>query len=183
MKYKQFGTSNLKVSELCLGAMTFGEEFGIGAPEAESRRVFETFLEAGGNFVDTANIYNQGTSERMLSGFIEGRRDDVVLASKYSLSTRSADPNAGGNHRKNLVQSLEGSLRRLKTEYLDIYWVHAWDRFSGSILYLSLADRSSSQDNVAPLPLAAFRCGNRPLPGGGCGPRHRCGPGHPDHGR
>lgn len=128
MKYKQLGTSNLKVSEVCLGAMTFGEELGIGAPEAESRRVFDTFLDAGGNFIDTANMYNRGTSERMLARFIEGNRDYVVLASKYSLSTQGADPNAGGNHRKNLVQSLESSLRRLKTEYLDLYWVHAWDR-------------------------------------------------------
>lgn len=127
MKYKNLGLSNLKVSEVCLGAMTFGEEFGIGAPEAESRQVYETFLEAGGNFIDTANMYNQGTSERMLANFIKENRDYVVLASKYSLSTQSADPNSGGNQRKNLVQSLEASLRRLETDYLDLYWVHAWD--------------------------------------------------------
>ena len=127
MKYKILGISGLKVSELCLGAMTFGEEFGIGAPEAESRRVYEAFLEAGGNFIDTADMYNQGSSERMLANFIKDNRDYVVLASKYSLSTRSDDPNAGGNQRKNLVQSLEASLRRLQTDYLDLYWVHAWD--------------------------------------------------------
>jgi aryl-alcohol dehydrogenase-like predicted oxidoreductase len=128
MKYKILGSSGLKVSELCLGAMTFGEEFGIGAPEAESRRVYESFVEAGGNFIDTANIYNQGTSERMLADFIKDDRDFLVLASKYSLSTRGDDPNAGGNQRKNLVQSLEASLRRLKTDYVDLYLVHAWDR-------------------------------------------------------
>lgn len=131
MKYKVLGSSTLKVSELCLGAMTFGEEFGIGAPEAESRRVFDTFVEAGGNFIDTANMYNQGTSERMLGGFIKDHRDYLVVASKYSLSTRSDDPNAGGNHRKNLVQSLDASLRRLQTDYLDLYWVHAWDMSTG----------------------------------------------------
>jgi len=108
--------------------MTFGEEFGIGSPEAESRRVYDEFIDAGGNFIDTANMYNQGTSERMLAGFIKDNRDYLVLASKYSLSTRSDDPNAGGNQRKNLVQSLEASLRRLQTDYLDLYWVHAWDR-------------------------------------------------------
>lgn len=128
MKYIPLGISNLKVSEVCLGAMTFGEEFGIGAPEAESRRVYETFLDAGGNFIDTANIYNQGTSERMLCDFIGANRDYVVLASKYSLSTAAKNPNAGGNQRKNLVQSLEASLRRLGTDYLDVYWVHASDR-------------------------------------------------------
>jgi len=107
--------------------MTFGEEYGIGAAEADSRRMFETFLEAGGNFVDTANIYNHGTSESMLGGFLQGHRDAIVLASKYSLSTDSGDPNAGGSHRKNLVQALEGSLARLNTGYLDLLWVHGWD--------------------------------------------------------
>ena len=117
----------MKVSELCLGAMTFGEEFGIGAPEPECRKVYDGFIQAGGNFIDTANIYNQGTSERMLADFIRGDRDYLVLASKYSLNTRTDDPNAGGSHRKNLVQALEQSLRRLDTDYLDLYWVHGWD--------------------------------------------------------
>ena len=127
MKYKSLGRSNLKVSELCLGTMTFGEEFGIGAPESECRRVFDAFVEAGGNFLDTADIYNAGTSERMLGEFAAANRDYLVLASKYSLNTRADDPNAGGSHRKNLVQSLEGTLRRLGTEYVDLYWVHGWD--------------------------------------------------------
>lgn len=128
MKYKVLGRSGLQVSELCLGAMTFGEEMGIGAAEAESRAVFDGFLAAGGNFIDTANIYNRGTSERMLGRFIGKERDFLVIASKYSLNTRRDDPNAGGNHRKNLVQSLEASLSRLGTSYLDLYWVHGWDR-------------------------------------------------------
>jgi len=128
MKYKVLGSSGLKVSELCLGTMTFGEEFGIGAPEAECRGVYDAFRAAGGNFLDTADIYNAGTSERMLGGFVGQRdRDYLVLASKYSLNTRTDDPNAGGSHRKNLVQSLEASLRRLRTDYLDLYWVHGWD--------------------------------------------------------
>lgn len=131
MKYKKLGSSGLKVSELCLGTMTFGEEFGIGAPETECRDVYDAFLAAGGNFLDTADMYNAGTSERMLGDFVGRDRDYLVLASKYSLTTRTDDPNAGGSHRKNLVQSLEASLRRLQTEYLDLYWVHGWDGSTG----------------------------------------------------
>ncbi len=117
----------MKVSELCLGTMTFGEEFGIGAPQDECRRVYDTFVAGGGNFLDTADIYNGGTSERMLGEFAAADRDYLVLASKYSLSTRSDDPNAGGSHRKNLVQSLDATLRRMRIDYLDLYWVHGWD--------------------------------------------------------
>ena len=131
MKYIGLGRSNMKVSELCLGAMTFGEEFGIGAPEPECRTIYDRFVEAGGNFIDTANMYNKGTSERMLGGFIAADREYVVLASKYSLNTRPDDPNAGGSHRKNLVQALEQSLRRLDTDYIDLYWVHGWDGATG----------------------------------------------------
>jgi aryl-alcohol dehydrogenase-like predicted oxidoreductase len=127
MKYISLGRSNMKVSEICLGAMTFGEEFGIGAPEPECRKIYDGFVQAGGNFIDTANMYNQGTSERMLAEFIRPDREFLVLASKFSLNTRPDDPNAGGSHRKNLVQALEQSLRRLDTGYLDLYWVHGWD--------------------------------------------------------
>lgn len=128
MQYQLLGPSGLRVAELCLGTMTFGEEFGIGADATESRRVFDAYLEAGGNFIDTANIYNRGTSERLLGTFLGAHRERLVVASKYTLSTDSADPNAGGSHRKNLVQALEASLRRLGTPYLDLYWVHGWDR-------------------------------------------------------
>ncbi len=131
MKYKVLGRSGLKVSELCLGTMTFGEEFGIGAPEDTCREIYTAYRDAGGNFVDTADMYNAGTSERMLGSFIATERDQVVLASKYSLNTRTEDPNAGGNHRKNLVQSLEASLRRLDTDFIDLFWVHAWDGSTG----------------------------------------------------
>jgi aryl-alcohol dehydrogenase-like predicted oxidoreductase len=128
MKYKILGRSGLRVSELCLGAMTFGEELGTGASAAVSKQMYARYREVGGNFIDTANIYTLGTSERWLAGFIAGERDQVVLASKYSMSTQHADPNAGGNHRKNLVQALDASLQRLGTDYLDIYWVHGWDQ-------------------------------------------------------
>lgn len=127
MNYKILGRSGLKVSELCLGAMTFGEEFGIGAEESECHRIFDRFVEAGGNFIDTANMYNRGTSERMLGEFIGVHREYLILATKYSLNTRADDPNAGGSHRKNLVQSLDASLKRLRTDFVDLYWVHGWD--------------------------------------------------------
>ncbi len=128
MNYLKLGLSGLQVSELCLGTMTFGEEMGIGAPEAPCRAVFDGYLEAGGNFIDTADIYNRGTSERMLRGFIVAQREYLVLASKFSLNTRGDDPNAGGNHRKHMVQALDASLARLGTPYLDLYWVHGWDQ-------------------------------------------------------
>ncbi len=127
MRYRQLGRSGLKVAEICLGTMTFGEESGFGADEAECRRVFDAYLAAGGNFLDTANIYTAGTSERMLSRMIAAERARLVLATKYSMTTDPKDPNAGGNSRKNLQQSLDASLKRLGTDYVDLYWVHAWD--------------------------------------------------------
>lgn len=127
MKYTQLGHSGLQVSEICLGTMTFGEEFGIGAAAPVCREIFDGFLDAGGNFIDTANIYNRGSSETMLGEFIGEHRDRLVLATKYTLSTAADDPNAGGSHRKNLVQALDASLRRLRTDYIDLYWVHGWD--------------------------------------------------------
>jgi len=128
MKYKILGRSGLRVSELCLGAMTFGEELGTGASEAVSRQIYDRYRDAGGNFVDTANIYTMGTSEKMVGDFVRAERDRIVLASKYSMTTAAADPNCSGNHRKNMVQALEASLQRLGTEYLDVFWVHGWDQ-------------------------------------------------------
>ncbi|MCP4000007.1 MAG: aldo/keto reductase [Gammaproteobacteria bacterium] len=130
MKYKILGRSGLRVSELCLGAMTFGEELGTGASEAVSRQIYDAYREAGGNFVDTANIYTLGTSESMTGRFIAPERDKIVLASKYSMATNRQDPNASGNNRKNMVQGLEASLKRLNTEYLDLFWVHGWDQIT-----------------------------------------------------
>ena len=107
--------------------MTFGTEWGWGTPKDECRRIFDAYVEAGGNFVDTANFYTGGTSESFLGEFIAGRRDALVLATKYALVMRPGDPNTGGSHRKSLVQSLDASLARLKTSYIDLFWVHAWD--------------------------------------------------------
>lgn len=153
--YRLLGHSGLRVSPLCLGTMTFGTEWGWGANKEESQKVFNHYAERGGNFVDTANFYTNGTSESWLGEFMSGRRDQFVLSTKYSLYLRKGDPNACGNHRKCLVQSLEGSLKRLKTDYIDLYWVHAWDALTpieevmralddvvrvGKVLYVGISD-------------------------------------------
>ena len=127
MRYRLLGRSGLRVSELALGTMTFGEEWGWGASEPESRRMFDAYAEAGGNFLDTANRYTEGTSERYVGDFIAADRDHWVVATKYTLWTRRDDPNFSGNHRKNMIQACEASLKRLGTDYIDLYWVHAWD--------------------------------------------------------
>jgi aryl-alcohol dehydrogenase-like predicted oxidoreductase len=125
--FRLLGRSGLRVSPICLGTMTFGNEIDWGSDKDGSRSVFERYLERGGNFLDTANFYTLGTSEKWLADFIGDRRDQLVIATKYSLTMRRGDPNASGNHRKNLVQSLEASLRRLRTDYIDLYWVHIWE--------------------------------------------------------
>ncbi|MEK7785776.1 MAG: aldo/keto reductase [Chloroflexota bacterium] len=155
MRYKLLGHSGLRVSELALGTMTFGEEWGWGASKEESRKIFDAFAEAGGNFIDTANRYTNGTSEKYVGEFIAADRERFVLATKYSLFMRRDDPNASGNHRKNMVQALEASLKRLNTDYIDLYWVHAWDFMTpveevmralddmvraGKILYVGVSD-------------------------------------------
>lgn len=129
MKYKILGYSGLRVSEICLGTMTFGQEWGTGADYQESKKQFYLFLERGGNFFDTANRYTEGTSEKWLGEFVKetGKRDELVIATKYSLFTEPNKINDGGNHRKNLIQSLEKSLRRLQMDYVDILYLHAWD--------------------------------------------------------
>ncbi|MHC4429794.1 MAG: aldo/keto reductase [Planctomycetota bacterium] len=125
--YRLLGPSGLRVSPLCLGAMTFGTDWGWGADADTSRRIFEIYAEAGGNFIDTANFYTNGTSEKLCGEFIASDRERFVLATKYTLGKRRGDPNAGGNHRKNMVQAIEASLKRLKTDYIDLYWLHVWD--------------------------------------------------------
>ena len=127
MRYKLLGRSGLRVSELALGTMTFGPEWGWGATKEESKRMFDRFVEAGGNFLDTANRYTDGTSERFLGEFIRSDRERFVVATKYTLFMRENDPSFSGNHRKNMMQSVEASLKRLGTDYIDLYWVHAWD--------------------------------------------------------
>ena len=155
MKYYLLGKSGLRVSEICLGTMTFGKEWGWGASKEESRKIFDAYVDSGGNFIDSANIYTDGTSEKYVGDFVSYDRDRFVIATKYTSNTRAGDPNAGGNHRKNMVQSLEASLRRLNTDYIDLYWVHAWDQTtpieemmralddmvkSGKILYIGISD-------------------------------------------
>lgn len=127
MQYRLLGRSGLRVSEICLGTMTFGEDWGFGAGPDECRAMFEAFVERGGNFIDTANKYTNGTAESIVGELVKGQRERFVLATKYTLSMASGDPNASGNHRKNMVQSVEASLKRLGTEYIDLYWLHAWD--------------------------------------------------------
>lgn len=117
----------MRASELCLGAMGFGEEWGWGATKEESKKIFDAFVKAGGNFIDTANYYTSGTSEKYVGEFIADNRDYFVVATKYSLGMKRGDPNSGGNHRKNMMQSVEASLRRLGTDYIDLYWLHIWD--------------------------------------------------------
>jgi len=127
MRYKLLGPTGLKVSSLCLGAMTFGEEWGWGSSKRESRRVFDRFVEAGGNFFDTSGNYTNGTSERYLGEFVREDRDRYVVSTKYSSSTDPSNPNAAGNARKNLRASVDASLERLGCEYIDLLWLHVWD--------------------------------------------------------
>jgi aryl-alcohol dehydrogenase-like predicted oxidoreductase len=127
MRYTLLGNSGLRVSELCLGTITFGDERGFGTPAQDARAQLEMFAEAGGNFVDTASNYAKGNSERLLGEVTSADRDYWVIGTKYTVSARADDPNAAGNHRKNLVRSLDASLRALRTDYVDLLWVHAWD--------------------------------------------------------
>lgn len=127
MRYKLLGGTGLRVSELFLGAMTFGEQGGVGAPPPQCARILDAYADAGGNVIDTAINYRGGASEEILGELLQGRRDRFVLSTKYTVTRDAGDPNAAGNHRKNLRLSLETSLRRLRTDYIDIYWVHMWD--------------------------------------------------------
>ncbi len=128
MKYKLLGTSGLKVSELCLGTMGFGTEGGWGADKETSFRIMEAFANAGGNFLDTANFYKSGTSEKIIGEFISDKdRDYFVIATKYSLFDNKLNPNANGNNRKNLMRSVEASLKRLNTDFIDVLYLHIWD--------------------------------------------------------
>jgi aryl-alcohol dehydrogenase-like predicted oxidoreductase len=130
MRYRLLGKSGLRVSELCLGTMTFGEDWGWGASKEVSRQIFDAFAEAGGNFVDTASNYTNGTSERFVGEFIASQRDYFVVATKYTLrrpGAASKDLNAGGNHRKNMLRTVEQSLKRLDTDVIDLLYLHVWD--------------------------------------------------------
>ncbi|HKU27682.1 MAG TPA: aldo/keto reductase [Candidatus Sulfotelmatobacter sp.] len=155
MKYVNFGGRGLKVSQVALGTMTFGTERGVGSTEDESRQIFERYLEIGGNFIDTANTYTEGTSERFVGLFSRSLRQSLVLATKYGLTTKRSDINASGSSRKNLVQSVEDSCSRLGTDYIDLLWLHAWDTLTtpeetlralddliraGKVLYLGISN-------------------------------------------
>jgi len=130
MRYRLLGNSGLRVSEAALGTMTFGDDWGWGAAKDESRKVYDAFREAGGNFIDTANVYTNGTSETFLGEFMKGHRQSVVLATKYTNAAPGTDPNAAGNQRKSMMQAVEASLKRLRTDYIDLYWVHIWDQIT-----------------------------------------------------
>lgn len=155
MRFKTLGRSGLRVTELCLGTMTFGTEWGWGADKKESKKIFDAFGNAGGNFIDTANYYTGGSSEKFVGDFISSDRHHWVLASKYTLWDRKEDPNFSGNHRKNMIRSVEDSLQRLGTDYMDVLYLHAWDGLtpaeevlrafddlitSGKVLYAGISD-------------------------------------------
>lgn len=153
MRHTTFGNTGLRVSEAFLGTMGFGEDWGVSAEDC--RKIFTAYAEAGGNVVDTANRYADGASERIVGELLGADRERFVLATKYTLSMDGDDPNASGNHRKNLRRSVEDSLRRLGTDYIDLLWVHIWDAHtpveetmralddlirSGKVLYIGLSD-------------------------------------------
>lgn len=155
--YTLLGRSGLRVSPIALGTMTFGTEWGWGADEACAQRLFDLYVDAGGNFIDTADLYTEGTSETWVGRFAAARglRERLVIATKYSYNAEPGNPNAGGNHRKNLLRALDGSLKRLGTDYIDLYYLHTWDRMTpadevmramddavraGKIRYVGLSD-------------------------------------------
>jgi aryl-alcohol dehydrogenase-like predicted oxidoreductase len=158
--YRLLGRSGLRVSPLALGTMTFGADWGWGSEKDEARQIFDAYLDRGGNFIDTANQYTDGTSEQLVGEFATGIRERLVIATKYTLTTRPGDPNSGGNHRKSMVSSVESSLRRLNTDYIDLLYLHAWDATTpveeilramddlvraGKVLYLGISDTPAWQ--------------------------------------
>jgi aryl-alcohol dehydrogenase-like predicted oxidoreductase len=153
--YRLLGRSGLRVSPLALGAMTFGTEWGWGSDADESRRIFDAYLDRGGNLIDTASNYTMGTSERFVGELAKDRRDRLVIATKYTTNLHPGDPNAGGNHRKSMVRSVERSLRNMQTDYIDLLYLHAWDGTTpveevlrslddlvraGKVLYVGMSD-------------------------------------------
>jgi aryl-alcohol dehydrogenase-like predicted oxidoreductase len=158
--YRLLGRSGLRVSPLSLGTMTFGTDWGWGADIDEARRLLDTYIDRGGNFIDTASAYTDGTSEKILGEITEGRREQLVIATKYTMNRRAGDPNAGGNHRKSMISSVEASLRSLSTEYIDLLYLHAWDQTTpveeilramddlvraGKVLYIGISDTPAWQ--------------------------------------
>jgi aryl-alcohol dehydrogenase-like predicted oxidoreductase len=153
--YRLLGRSGLRVAPLSLGTMTFGCEWGYGADQEQSRLMFDTYVDKGGNFIDTANVYTDGTAEKFIGIFAKGKRDRLVIATKYTLTMRTQDPNSCGNHRKSMVRSVETSLARMCTDYIDLLYLHAWDATTpveeilralddlvraGKVLYVGISD-------------------------------------------
>lgn len=158
--YRLLGRSGLRVSPLSLGTMTFGTDWGWGADKDEARRIFDAYVDQGGNFIDTASNYTNGTSEKLLGEFARDRRESLVLATKYTTARRPGDPNSGGNHRKSMIASVERSLRSLDTDYIDLLYLHAWDGTTpveevlrglddlvraGKVLYVGISDTPAWQ--------------------------------------
>jgi aryl-alcohol dehydrogenase-like predicted oxidoreductase len=172
--YITLGRSGLRVSPFCLGAMTFGEDLGWGSSAEESQQIIDRFIERGGNFIDTANFYTKSHSEKIIGDHVgrhSARRDRLVIATKFSGNLYPGDPNGGGSGRKSIIAACENSLRRLQTDYIDLYWLHNWDVHTpieetmaaledlvraGKVRYLGVSDTPAwkiAQANV----LAQFR--------------------------
>ncbi|MEM6520953.1 MAG: aldo/keto reductase, partial [Cyanobacteria bacterium P01_C01_bin.70] len=154
MDYYTLSNTGLKVSRLALSTMTFGDDWGWGTDEANARQLFDTYLAAGGNFIDTADMYTNGNSERMLGKFVKesGSRDRIIIITKFSYNAESGNPNAGGNGRKNILRAVEGSLERLGNDYIDVYMLHPWDRVTPAAEVMRTLDdlvRSSKVRYVA----------------------------------
>ena len=158
--YRLLGRSGLKISPMALGTMTFGTKWNFGADESTSRALFDRYVDHGGNFIDTANYYTGGTSESFVGRFAQGKRDRLVIATKYTLPMRGDDPNSGGNSRRSMVRAVEDSLTRLGSDYIDLLYLHAWDFTTpveeilramddlvaaGKVVYLGLSDIPSWQ--------------------------------------
>ena len=158
MKYQLLGSSGLRVADICLGTMTFGEDWGWGASQDASREMFDAYAAAGGNFIDTSSNYTNGTAERYVGQFVAADRDYWVIATKYTLRRPGSNPddlNAGGNARKNMVRTVEQSLGRLATDHIDLLYLHMWDYSTrpeevlrglddlvraGKVLYIGISD-------------------------------------------
>jgi aryl-alcohol dehydrogenase-like predicted oxidoreductase len=158
--YRLLGRSGLRVSPLALGTMTFGSDWGWGADREEAHRIFDAYVDRGGNFIDSSNNYTNGTSEQLVGELAADKRDRLTIATKYSASTRPEDPNSGGNHRKSMVRSVEHSLARLQTDYIDLLYLHIWDGTTpveevlramddlvraGKVLYVGISDTPAWQ--------------------------------------
>jgi aryl-alcohol dehydrogenase-like predicted oxidoreductase len=172
--YVTLGRSGLRVSPFCLGAMTFGEDFGWGSSVEVSERILDRYIERGGNFIDTANLYTKGHSEKIIGDHLakeNGKRDRLVIATKFSGNHYPGDPNGGGSSRKSVIAACEQSLRRLKTDYIDLYWLHNWDKHTpidetmatlhdlvraGKVRYVGVSDTPAWKTTQAQM-IAEFR--------------------------